>query len=104
MNRPELVAFDTVQRVQAAMAELGYAPTERKKGRQILAFGQSSEGKAIISQVTAAGLEVTELDLTDPSKHERFLQYLLSNRAAVAALLVVTQAGAMAQDWTNLLQ
>ena len=103
MNRPELVSFDTVQRVEAAMLELGYEPGQRKKGRQILAFGQSSQGKALIQQVAATGLEVTELDLSDPSKRERFIQFLLNNKSAAAALLVVTQAGALANELGNIL-
>ena len=103
MNRPELVSIDTVQRVEEAMAQLGYEPGQRKKGRQVLAFGQSAQGKAIINQVASTGLEVTELDLSDPTKRERFIHYLLNNKSAVAALLIVTQAGALAQDLSSLL-
>ena len=93
INRPEVVSPDTVQRVESAMSELGYIPGERKKGRQVIAFGQSAQGKALIDQVSKAGLEVSEVDLTDESQRERFIQFIMNNKSAAAAFLVVTQAG-----------
>ena len=51
----------------------------------------------------ASGLDITELDLSDESKRERLLKYLLSNKSAAAALLVVTQAGASASDLADFL-
>ena len=92
LNRPELVSPETVERVQAAIAQLNYQVGARRKGRQILAFGETTQGKAILEQVHASGLDITELDLSDESKRERLLKYLLSNKSAAAALLVVTQA------------
>ena len=74
------------------MAELKYQVGARRKGRQILAFGETAQGKAILEQVHASGLDITELDLSDESKRERLLKYLLSNKSAAVALLVVTQA------------
>ena len=101
MNRPELVAPETVERVHAAMAELGYQPGARKKGRRVLGFGDTVQGKALIEKVSASGLEVAEIDLSDETKREKFLRYLLNNKSAAAALLVVTQAGALAADFSD---
>ena len=103
INRPELVSPETVERVQAAMNQLKYQVGARRKGRQILAFGETAQGKAILEQVHASGLDITELDLSDESKRERFLKYLLSNKSAAAALLVVTQAGASASELAQFL-
>ena len=103
INRPELVSPETVERVQAAMSQLKYQVGARRKGRQILAFGETAQGKAILEQVHASGLDITELDLSDESKRERLLKYLLSNKSAAAALLVVTQAGASAGELADFL-
>ena len=103
MNRPEVVSPETVERVNAAMIELGYVVGARKKGRRILAFGESAQGKAIIEKVAQSGLEVQAIDLTDETKREKLLNYLLTNKSAAAALLVVTQAGAMATELGNIL-
>ena len=103
LNRPELVSPETVERVQAAIAQLNYQVGARRKGRQILAFGETTQGKAILEQVHASGLDITELDLSDESKRERLLKYLLSNKSAAAAFLVVTQAGASAIDLADFL-
>ena len=103
INRPELVSPETVERVQAAMNQLKYQVGARRKGRQILAFGETAQGKAILEQVHASGLDITELDLSDESKRERLLKYLLSNKSAAAALLVVTQAGATAGELADFL-
>ena len=103
LNRPELVSPETVERVHAAIAQLNYQVGARRKGRQILAFGETAQGKAILEQVHASGLDITELDLSDESKRERLLKYLLSNKSAAAALLVVTQAGASASDLADFL-
>ena len=103
LNRPELVSPETVERVQAAIAQLNYQVGARRKGRQILAFGETTQGKAILEQVHASGLDITELDLSDESKRERLLKYLLSNKSAAAALLVVTQAGASAGELAQFL-
>ena len=103
INRPELVSPETVERVQAAMNQLNYQVGARRKGRQILAFGETARGKAILEQVHASGLDITELDLSDESKRERLLRYLLSNKSAAAALLVVTQAGASAGELADFL-
>lgn len=101
LNRPEVVSADALERVQAAMKELGYEAGTRKKGRRVLAFGETTQGKALISQVETAGVEV--LDLDDESKREQVLRYLLNNKSAAAAILVVTQAGAMAAELADLL-
>lgn len=103
MNRPEVVSPETVERVNAAMTELGYVVGARKKGRRVLAFGDTAQGKAIIEKVAQNGLEVQAIDLDDESKREKLLQYLLTNKSAAPALLVVTQAGAMASEIGNIL-
>ena len=103
MNRPELVAPETVERVHAAMAELGYQAGTRKKGRRVLGFVDTVQGKALIEKVSATGLEVAEIDLSDETKREKLLRYLLENKSAAAALLVVTQAGNIAAEIADLL-
>ena len=104
MNRPEVVSPETVERVNAAMSELGYVVGARKKGRRVLAFGETAQGKAIIEKVAQNGLEVEAIDLTDETKREKLLNYLMANKSAAAALLIVTQAGAMASELGNILQ
>ena len=103
MNRPEVVSPETVERVNAAMIELGYVVGARKKGRRVLAFGESAQGKAIIEKVAQSGLEVQAIDLTDETKREKLLNYLIANKSAAAALLIVTQAGATASELGNIL-
>jgi len=104
MNRPEVVSPETVERVNAAMIELGYVVGARKKGRRVLAFGETAQGKAIIEKVAQSGLEVQTIDLTDETKREKLLNYLMANKSTAAALLIVTQAGAMASELGNILQ
>ena len=104
MNRPEVVSPETVERVNAAMTELGYVVGARKKGRRVLAFGETAQGKAIIEKVAQSGLEVQTIDLTDETKREKLLNYLMANKSTAAALLIVTQAGAMASELGNILQ
>lgn len=103
MNRPELVSQDTIDKVRAAMETLGYQPGSRKKGRRVLAFTQSVQGRALLEKVERSGLEVAELDLSDESKRERLLRYLLNNKTAAAALLIVTQSGAIASEISDLI-
>jgi len=102
LNRPELVSPATVERVQAAISELGYQVGSVKRGRRILAFGESANGKAIIEKVAKSGLEVQAIDLSDESKREKLLRYLLNNKSAAAAVLIVTQAGQVASDLSDL--
>ena len=103
MNRPEVVSPETVERVNAAMDELGYVAGARKKGCRILGFGDTAQGKALIEKVSANGLDVEALDLTDDTKREKFFRYLLENKVAVAGILIVAQAGSMAQDLRDVL-
>ena len=103
MNHPELVAVETVERVNAAMAELGYKIDTRKRGRKVLAFGDTTRGKALIEKVESSGLEVQSIDISDETKREKLLRYLLENKSAAAALLVVTQAGNIASEIADLL-
>ena len=102
LNRPELVSPATVERVQAAISELGYQVGSVKRGRRILAFGESANGKAIIEKVAKSGLEGQAIDLSDESKREKLLRYLLNNKSAAAAVLIVTQAGQVASDLSDL--
>ena len=98
INRPEIVTPETVDRVHAAIAELGYQPGERKKGRKVLAFSKTIHGKALIEKVSKSGVEVAEIDLSDEAKRESLLRFLLNNKSAAAAILVVTQAGQIASE------
>ncbi len=98
INRPEIVTPETVDRVHAAIAELGYQPGERKKGRKLLAFSKTIHGKALIEKVSKSGVEVAEIDLSDEAKRESLLRFLLNNKSAAAAILVVTQAGQIASE------
>ena len=98
INRPEIVTPETVDRVHAAIAELGYQPGERKKGRKLLAFSKTIHGKALIEKVSQSGVEVAEIDLSDEAKRESLLRFLLNNKSAAAAILVVTQAGQIASE------
>ena len=103
LNRPEIVSLETVERVHQAMDELGYKPTDRKKGRRVLAFSETVHGKALIEKVAQSGVEVAELDLSDESKRERLINFLLNNKSAAAAILVVTQAGQVASELSDLI-
>jgi hypothetical protein len=67
MNRPEVVSPETVQRVNAAMVQLGYQVGAREKGRQILAFGDTARGRALIEKVEGVGLEVQSINISDES-------------------------------------
>lgn len=98
INRPEIVTPETIDRVHAAIAELGYQPGERKKGRKLLAFSKTIHGKALIEKVSKSGVEVAEIDLSDEAKRESLLRFLLNNKSAAAAILVVTQAGQIASE------
>ena len=101
INRPEIVTPETVDRVHAAIAELGYQPGERKKGRKLLAFSKTIHGKALIEKVSQSGVEVAEIDLSDEAKREGILRFLLNNKSAAAAILVVTQAGQIASEFAD---
>jgi len=101
INRPEIVTPETVDRVHAAIAELGYQPGERKKGRKLLAFSKTIHGKALIEKVSKSGVEVAEIDLSDEAKRESLLRFLLNNKSAAAAILVVTQAGQIASEFAD---
>ena len=101
INRPEIVTPETVDRVHAAIAELGYQPGERKKGRKLLAFSKTIHGKALIEKVSKSGVEVAEIDLSDEAMRESLLRFLLNNKSAAAAILVVTQAGQIASEFAD---
>jgi DNA-binding LacI/PurR family transcriptional regulator len=103
MNRPEVVAPETVERVNAAMADLGYVAGARKKGRRVLGFGDTAQGRAIIEKVSANGLDIQALDFSDDTKREKFLRYLLDNKVAVAGILIVAQAGSLGIDFRDVL-
>jgi DNA-binding LacI/PurR family transcriptional regulator len=103
MNRPEVVAPETVERVNAAMADLGYVAGARKKGRRVLGFGDTAQGRAIIEKVSANGLDIQALDFSDDTKREKFLRYLLDNKVAVAGILIVAQAGSLGVDLRDVL-
>jgi hypothetical protein len=43
------------------------------------------------------------IDVSDETKREKLLRYLLENKSAAAALLIVTQAGTIANEISDLL-
>jgi LacI family transcriptional regulator len=104
MNRPEVVSPEAVERVNAAMAELGYVIGARKKGRRRLALCDTPETAALVDKAIADGVAIEKICICDEDKREKALKYLLNNKAAAGAILVIGQASAMAQELGNILQ
>ena len=104
LNRPEVVSPETVERVNAAMAELGYQPGARKKGRRRLALCDTPESAALVDKAVAEGVAIEKICICDEDKREKVLKYLLNNKAAAGAILVIGQASVMAQDLGNILK
>ena len=104
INRPEMVAPETVQRVQAAMAELNYEVNDRRnRSRRVLAFSETVQGRELIQKVQGAGVDVASIDLSDETRLNNFIKFLTENKAMIAALLVVTQAGQIAAQFSDYL-
>ena len=59
--------------------------------------------RSLFEKVEGSGLEVQTIDISDETKREKLLRYLLENKSAAAALLVVTQAGNIATEIADLL-
>lgn len=103
LNRPEVVTPETVERVNAAIQELGYQVGARKRGRRRLVLCDTPESEALIDKAIAEGLAIEKICICEEGKREKALRYLLENKAATGAILLVGQAGALAQDLSNFL-
>lgn len=103
LNRPEVVTPETVERVNAAIQELGYQVGARKRGRRRLVLCDTPESEALIDKAIAEGLAIEKICICEEGKREKALRYLLENKAAAGAILLVGQAGALAQDLSNFL-
>ena len=103
LNRPEVVSPGTVERVNAAIKELGYQAGARKQGRRRLVLCDTPESDALVGKAIAEGLAVEKICICDEGKREKVLRYLLENKAAAGAILLVGQAGAFANELGNIL-
>ena len=103
LNRPEVVSPETVERVNAAVKELGYQAGARKQGRRRLVLCDTPESDALVGKAIAEGLAVEKICICDEGKREKALRYLLENKAAAGAILLVGQAGALANELGNIL-
>ncbi|MFM8620947.1 MAG: LacI family DNA-binding transcriptional regulator [Candidatus Nanopelagicaceae bacterium] len=103
LNRPEVVTPETVERVNAAIQELGYQVGARKRGRRRLVLCDTPESEALIDKAIAQGLAIEKICICEEGKREKALRYLLENKAAAGAILLVGQAGGLAQDLSNFL-
>ena len=103
MNHPEVVAVETVERVNAAMAQLGYQVGARKKGRRRLVLCDSPESMALVNKALAEGVAIEKICICEESKREKALRFLLENKAAAGAILLIGQAGALANELGNIL-
>ena len=102
LNRPEVVSPGTVERVNAAIKELGYQAGARKQGRRLV-LCDTPESDALVGKAIAEGLAVEKICICDEGKREKVLRYLLENKAAAGAILLVGQAGALANELGNIL-
>ena len=103
LNRPEVVSPETVERVNAAIKELGYQAGARKQGRRRLVLCDTPESDALVGKAISEGLAVEKICICDEGKREKVLRYLLENKAAAGAILLVGQAGAFANELGNIL-
>ena len=102
LNRPEVVSPDTVERVNDAIQKLGYKAGTHKQ-RHRLALCDNPESAALVDKAIAEGLKVEKICLCDEGQREKVLRYLLENKAAAGAILLLGQANALAQDLGNVL-
>lgn len=102
LNRPEVVSPETVERVNDAIQKLGYKAGTHKQRRR-LALCDNPESAALVDKAIAEGLKVEKICLCDEGQREKVLRYLLENKAAAGAILLLGQANALAQDLGNVL-
>ena len=103
LNRPEVVSPETVERVNAAIVELGYQAGARKQGRRRVVLCDTPESEALIDKAIAEGLAIEKICICEESKREKALRFLLENKAAAGAILLIGQAGALANELGNIL-
>ena len=103
LNRPEVVSPETVERVNAAIKELGYQVGARKQGRRRIVLCDTPESEALIDKAIAEGLAIEKICICEEGKREKALRYLLENKAAAGAILLVGQASALAGELGNIL-
>ena len=97
LNRPEVVSPETVERVNDAIQKLGYKAGTHKQRRR-LALCDNPESAALVDKAIAEGLKVEKICLCDEGQREKVLRYLLENKAAAGAVLLLGQANALAQE------
>jgi DNA-binding LacI/PurR family transcriptional regulator len=102
LNRPEVVSPETVERVNDAIQKLGYKAGTHKQRRR-LALCDNPESAALLDKAIAEGLKVEKICLCDEGQREKVLRYLLENKAAAGAILLIGQANALAQELGNVL-
>jgi DNA-binding LacI/PurR family transcriptional regulator len=102
LNRPEVVSPETVERVNDAIQKLGYKAGTHKQRRR-LALCDNPESAALVDKAIAEGLKVEKICLCDEGQREKVLRYLLENKAAAGAILLIGQANALAQELGNVL-
>ena len=104
LNRPEVVSPETVERVNAAIKELGYQAGARKQGRRRAVLCDTPESDALVGKAIAEGLAVEKICICEAGKREKVLRYLLENKAAAGAILLVGQAATLTSELGNILQ
>ena len=103
LNRPEVVSPETVERVNAAIKELGYQVGARKQGRRRVVLCDTPESEALIDKAIAEGVAIEKICICEESKREQVLRYLLEHKAAAGAILLVGQAAALANELGDVL-
>ena len=104
LNRPEVVSPETVERVNAAIKELGYQVGARKQGRRRVVLCDTPESEALIDKAIAEGVAIEKICICEEGKREKALRFLLEHKAAAGAILLVGQAAALANELGNILQ
>ena len=104
LNRPEVVSPETVERVNAAIKELGYQVGARKQGRRRVVLCDTPESEALIDKAIAEGVAIEKICICEEGKREQALRYLLEHKAAAGAILLVGQAAALANELGNALK
>ena len=103
LNRPEVVSPETVERVNAAIKELGYQVGARKQGRRRVVLCDTPESEALIDKAIAEGIAIEKICICEEGKREQALRFLLEHKAAAGAILLVGQAAALANELGDVL-
>ena len=103
LNRPEVVSPETVERVNAAIKELGYQVGARKQGRRRVVLCDTPESEALIDKAIAEGVAIEKICICEEGKREQALRFLLEHKAAAGAILLVGQAAALANELGDVL-